>query len=140
MTRRDSYDWFALGDLNGFFGLMFDNLTVLSFLAGTLIVVFKFPADIVYTRMFPGTAFGVLLRGAVGAAARAASRSSRVARRHWPRAHRAGAARGRVRDAGDRAALARPDPLFARRAQRPARQLSERARGDRARHGSLLRP
>jgi len=51
------YDWFALGDLNGFFGLMFDNLTVLSFLAGTLVLVFKFPADIVYTKMFPGTAF-----------------------------------------------------------------------------------
>ena len=54
------YRWFALGDLNGFFGLMFDNLTVLSFLAGILIFVFNFPADIVYTRMFPGTAFGVL--------------------------------------------------------------------------------
>lgn len=54
------YQWFVLGDLNGFFGLMFDNLTVLSFLAGILIFVFKFPADIIYTRMFPGTAFGVL--------------------------------------------------------------------------------
>jgi AGZA family xanthine/uracil permease-like MFS transporter len=54
------YKWFVLGDLNGFFGLMFDNLTVLSFLAGILIFVFKFPADIIYTRMFPGTAFGVL--------------------------------------------------------------------------------
>lgn len=57
-TKR--YRWFVLGDFNGFFGLMFDNLTVLSFLAGILIFVFKFPADIVYTRMFPGTAFGVL--------------------------------------------------------------------------------
>ena len=47
------------GDLNGFFGLAFDNLSVLSFLAGILIFVFKFPADIVYTKMFPGTAFGV---------------------------------------------------------------------------------
>ena len=55
------YEWFAPGDLNGFFGLMFDNLTVLSFLAGTLVLVFKFPADIVYTRMFPGTAFGVMV-------------------------------------------------------------------------------
>ena len=55
------YEWFAPGDLNGFFGLLFDNLTVLSFLAGTLVFVFKFPADIVYTRMFPGTAFGVLV-------------------------------------------------------------------------------
>ena len=39
---------------------MFDNLTVLSFLAGILVFAFGFPADIVYTRMFPGTAFGVL--------------------------------------------------------------------------------
>jgi adenine/guanine/hypoxanthine permease len=54
------YRWFVLGDLNGFFGLMFDNLTVLSFLAGILIFVFRYPADIVYGRMFPGTAFGVL--------------------------------------------------------------------------------
>lgn len=54
------YKWFVLGDFNGFFGLMFDNLTVLSFLAGILIFAFKFPADIVYGRMFPGTAFGVL--------------------------------------------------------------------------------
>src|ERR1043165_694860 len=57
----NKYEWFALGDLNGFFGLLFDNLTVLSFLAGTLVFVFKFPADVVYTRMFPGTAFGVLV-------------------------------------------------------------------------------
>jgi adenine/guanine/hypoxanthine permease len=57
-SRR--YEWFAIGDINGFFGLMFDNLTVLSFLAGILVFAFGFPADIVYTRMFPGTAFGVL--------------------------------------------------------------------------------
>ncbi|MFI5165739.1 MAG: hypothetical protein ACHQQS_03890 [Thermoanaerobaculales bacterium] len=54
------YDWFAIGDINGFFGLMFDNVTVLSFLAGILVFAFGFPADIVYTKMFPGTAFGVL--------------------------------------------------------------------------------
>ena len=54
------YRWFVLGDVNGFFGLMFDNLTVLSFLAGILVFGFGYPADIVYTRMFPGTAFGVL--------------------------------------------------------------------------------
>jgi adenine/guanine/hypoxanthine permease len=52
--------WFVLGDLNGFFGLMFDNLTVMSFLAGILIFAFGYPADIVFGRMFPGTAFGVL--------------------------------------------------------------------------------
>jgi len=58
--RRQRYEWFAVGDINGFFGLMFDNLTVLSFLAGILVFGFSFPADVVYTRMFPGTAFGVL--------------------------------------------------------------------------------
>ncbi|MBZ5498022.1 MAG: hypothetical protein LAP85_16590 [Acidobacteriia bacterium] len=60
MTAGRKYRWFALGDINGFFGLMFDNVTVLSFLAGVLVFAFGFPADIVYTRMFPGTAFGVL--------------------------------------------------------------------------------
>ncbi|MDP4190373.1 MAG: hypothetical protein Q8858_02365 [Bacteroidota bacterium] len=54
------YRWFVKEDLNGFFGLMFDNVTVLSFLAGVLIFVFKYPADIVYGKMFPGTALGVL--------------------------------------------------------------------------------
>src|SRR5215471_9143666 len=39
---------------------MFDNVTVLSFLAGTLILGFGMPATVVYGRMFPGTAFGVL--------------------------------------------------------------------------------
>jgi AGZA family xanthine/uracil permease-like MFS transporter len=57
----NTYEWLAPGDLNGFFGLTFDNLTVLSFLAGTLIFVFQFPADVVYLKMFPGTAFGVLV-------------------------------------------------------------------------------
>jgi len=62
MTVDDrKYPWFTSGDLNGFFGLMFDNVTVLSFLAGVLVFAFGFPADIVYTRMFPGTAFGVLV-------------------------------------------------------------------------------
>jgi AGZA family xanthine/uracil permease-like MFS transporter len=55
------YRWFAVGDINGFFGLMLDNMTVLSFLAGILIAGFGFPAEIVYKRMFPGTAFGVFV-------------------------------------------------------------------------------
>ncbi|MGM9999359.1 MAG: hypothetical protein ACI38Q_08265 [Candidatus Bruticola sp.] len=55
------YRWFAFGDLNGFFGVMFDNMTVLAFLAYILTGIFGMPADIVYTRIFPGTAFGVLV-------------------------------------------------------------------------------
>ena len=45
--RGRSYQWFAIGDINGFFGLMFDNMTVLSFLAGILVFAFGFPADVV---------------------------------------------------------------------------------------------
>ncbi len=59
--QATTYRWFAPGDWNGFFGLMFDNLTVLSFLAGILVLGFGYPANVVYTRMFPGTAFGVLV-------------------------------------------------------------------------------
>jgi AGZA family xanthine/uracil permease-like MFS transporter len=54
------YPWFVSADLNGFFGVMFDNLTVLSFLAGILIFGFGFPSDVIFIHMFPGTAIGVL--------------------------------------------------------------------------------
>jgi len=54
------YRWAAPGDLNAFFGLMLDNVMNLVILAGILIFVFGFPSDVVYTRMFPGTALGVL--------------------------------------------------------------------------------
>jgi adenine/guanine/hypoxanthine permease len=53
--------WSVAGDLNGFFGLVVDNLAVMAFLATVLVGLFKFPADIVFYRMFPGTAFGVLV-------------------------------------------------------------------------------
>lgn len=55
-----TYRWFALGDVNAFFGLMLDNVVNLVILAGILVHVFGFPEDIVYGRMFPGTALGVL--------------------------------------------------------------------------------
>ena len=42
-------------------GLIVDNLSILAFLSTALIVIFGFPADIVFGRMFPGTALGVLL-------------------------------------------------------------------------------
>ena len=53
--------WFSSGDINGFFGLVVDNLSVLAFLATALIVIFGFPAEIIFTRMFPGTALGALV-------------------------------------------------------------------------------
>jgi len=54
------YKWAAAGDVNAFFGLMLDNVVNLAVLAGILVAGFGFPAQLVYTRMFPGTALGVL--------------------------------------------------------------------------------
>ncbi|MFC4819849.1 hypothetical protein [Dokdonella ginsengisoli] len=59
-TRR-----FNSGDVNGFLGLVVDNLSILAFIAGALIGIFQFPAEIVFQRMFPGTAFGVLVGNAI---------------------------------------------------------------------------
>jgi AGZA family xanthine/uracil permease-like MFS transporter len=54
------YRWYASGDLNAFFGLMLDNVMNLVILANILVFVFGFPSDVVYRKMFPGTALGVL--------------------------------------------------------------------------------
>src|SRR6188508_1458032 len=59
--NRGSYKWAAAGDINAFFGLMLDNVVNLAVLAGILVFGFGFPADLVYTRMFPGTALGVMI-------------------------------------------------------------------------------
>ena len=54
------YRWFRVGDLNGFFALMFDNVANLVILASILTGAFGFPSSIVLYRMVPGTAMGVL--------------------------------------------------------------------------------
>ena len=54
------YQWFTLGDLNAFFGLMIDNVTNLVILAGILVYGFGYPQEYVYTKMIPGTALGVM--------------------------------------------------------------------------------
>jgi AGZA family xanthine/uracil permease-like MFS transporter len=53
------YRWAQWGDLNAFFGLVLDNMTNLVVLTGIL-VGFGYPADLIYRRMIPGTALGVL--------------------------------------------------------------------------------
>jgi AGZA family xanthine/uracil permease-like MFS transporter len=58
--RESGLSWFGAGDVNATFGLVVDNLTNLVVLAGILIGVFRFPADLVLYRMVPGTALGVL--------------------------------------------------------------------------------
>lgn len=59
-TGQGRYNWFTTGDINGFFGLMVDNVGVLGFLAVVLVQIFEFPADLIFTKMVPGTAFGVM--------------------------------------------------------------------------------
>jgi AGZA family xanthine/uracil permease-like MFS transporter len=59
-TPTAGYRWATKGDINAFFGLILDNVVNLAILAGILVFAFGFPADLVYTRMFPGTAFGVM--------------------------------------------------------------------------------
>jgi len=56
---ENKYRWLAWGDLNGFLGLMVDNITNLVFLTAILTGVFHFPKEFIFTRMIPGTAFGV---------------------------------------------------------------------------------
>ena len=60
-STSPSRRWFVAGDLNGFFGLVVDNLSILGFIAAALIGIFQFPAEVVFGKMFPGTAFGVLV-------------------------------------------------------------------------------
>lgn len=59
--NREGYRWARAGDVNAFFGLMIDNVTVMAIMASILIYVFKFPAEFIYTKMIPGTALGVLV-------------------------------------------------------------------------------
>ena len=49
------------GDVNGFIGLVVDNLSVLAFLSGALIGIFHFPAEVIFGKMLPGTALGALI-------------------------------------------------------------------------------
>jgi AGZA family xanthine/uracil permease-like MFS transporter len=78
-TPRRRLPWIAAGDLNGFFGLVVDNLSILGFLSAALIGLFGFPADVVFQKMFPGTALGVLVGNLIytAMARRLARRSGR---------------------------------------------------------------
>ncbi|HZU07499.1 MAG TPA: MFS transporter [Chloroflexota bacterium] len=55
------YRWATWGDLNAFFGLMLDNMTNLILLTAVLVGTFGFPAEFIFSHMFPGTALGVLV-------------------------------------------------------------------------------
>jgi AGZA family xanthine/uracil permease-like MFS transporter len=56
MLKQKKY-W---GEATAFFALFFDNLGVIVFLSSILMLTFNYPADIILTRMIPGTAIGVV--------------------------------------------------------------------------------
>lgn len=49
-----------MGEITAFLALFLDNLGVLVFMSSILMFTFNFPADIIFGRMVPGTAMGVL--------------------------------------------------------------------------------
>jgi adenine/guanine/hypoxanthine permease len=81
VTSAPTISFFRLvpGDINGFLGLVVDNLSVLALLAAVLIGAYGLPAEIVFTKMFPGTALGVLVGDLVytGLAVKLARRTGR---------------------------------------------------------------
>lgn len=79
-AAKASYLRLVPGDVNGFLGLVVDNLSVLALLAAVLIGGYAVPAPIVFGRMFPGTALGVLVGDLVYTwlAVRLARRSGRT--------------------------------------------------------------
>ncbi|WP_315852208.1 permease [Rosistilla carotiformis] len=58
---NDRYRWFAVGDINAFFGLMLDNVAGLILVVSLLAGVFQFPAEFAVQAMVPGTAIGVFV-------------------------------------------------------------------------------
>jgi adenine/guanine/hypoxanthine permease len=76
---KPSYFRLVPGDINGFLGLVVDNLSVLGLLAAVLTGAYGIPAEIVFGKMFPGTAFGVLVGDLVytGLAVKLARRTGR---------------------------------------------------------------
>jgi len=59
VQQQQRIRWFVPGDINGFFGLAFDNVAMLAILSALLLGA-GFDQDIVFGKIFPGTALGVL--------------------------------------------------------------------------------
>jgi adenine/guanine/hypoxanthine permease len=61
LPSTPTYRWARSGDINAFFGLMFDNLANLLLLVLLLSVTFGFPTAFIIQSMVPGTALGVMI-------------------------------------------------------------------------------
>ena len=60
-TTKYGYKWATWGDLDAFWGLMLDNVTNLVLFSSILHGIFGYPLDMIFTRMIPGTALGVMI-------------------------------------------------------------------------------
>lgn len=56
-----SYPIWSRGDLDGFFGLMVDNLVQVLLIVSLCTIVAGIPADFIFTRMLPGVAISLLI-------------------------------------------------------------------------------
>ncbi|HEY9841154.1 MAG: hypothetical protein ACAI44_37385 [Candidatus Sericytochromatia bacterium] len=62
-ARNDAfrYRWATWGDLDAFWGLALDNVTNLVIFTSILTLIFGYPAEMIFTRMIPGTCLGVMV-------------------------------------------------------------------------------
>jgi AGZA family xanthine/uracil permease-like MFS transporter len=56
-----SYKWISSGDIGASATIIFDNLTILTFISIILEFVYSFPREIILTHIIPGTVFGILI-------------------------------------------------------------------------------
>lgn len=61
MNSTFRYKWLSVGDIGASATIIFDNLTLLTFIAVILQFAYQFPVDIILTKIIPGTVFGVLV-------------------------------------------------------------------------------
>lgn len=59
MAKPIRVPWIVASDLDGFFGLFIDNLVNLLIIAGTLMGLFKMPAEIVLGKVIPGCGLAI---------------------------------------------------------------------------------
>jgi adenine/guanine/hypoxanthine permease len=60
MNTKPNYPWFVKGDIDGFFGLMVDNLVQLLLII-SLCGIIKMPDEFIFNRILPGAAISIII-------------------------------------------------------------------------------
>ncbi|TXH54633.1 MAG: hypothetical protein E6Q89_07800 [Bacteroidia bacterium] len=61
MVNKFKYSWLSYGDIGAAATIIFDNLTILTFMSLILQFGYQFPIDVILKHMIPGTVAGVLV-------------------------------------------------------------------------------